>query len=154
MVHIERYIRIFLHVPPKQATKLSAHRFKPMVDCSMTYLPIVYSRLLGHELVDTRAALGRPSDLINVQSKGDSRTYIAKHEAVQTNKFCELSVAFVYLSCSAPQTSRDGHRREHAVIIKEQTFECFLNEHQINIGERLCDCLRVWSVNIDQTLLI
>ena len=84
----------------------------------MTYLPIVYSRLFSHELVDTRAALERTSDLI-VRLESDNWIYITKHEAVQTHKFRELPVTFVYLSRSAPQTSRDGHRREHAVIIKK-----------------------------------
>ena len=120
----------------------------------MTYLPIVYSRLFSHELVNTRAALVRASDLINVRPKGDNRTYIAEHEAVQTHEFCEFPVAFVYLSRPAPQTRRDGHRREHAVVIKKQTLECFLNEHQINIGKRLGDCLQVRSASINQTSLV
>ena len=119
----------------------------------MTYLPIIYSRFFSHELVDARATLGHTSDLI-VQLKGDMRTYVTKHEAVQTHKFCELSITFVYLSRSAPQTSRDGHRREHAVIIKKQTFKCFLDEDQINVSKRLCDCLLVRSANINHTLLI
>ena len=119
----------------------------------MTYLPIVYSRLFSHELIDARAALGHMSDLI-VQLEGDSRTYITKHEAVQTHKLCELPVTFVYLSRSAPQTSRDGHRREDPVIIKKQTLKCFLDKHQINVGKRLSDCLLAWSVNINQTLVI
>lgn len=119
----------------------------------MTCLPIIYSGFFSHELVDARAALGRTSDII-VQLRGDKRTYVTKHEAVQTHKFCELSVTFVYLSRSAPQTSRDGHRREHAVIIKKQTLKCFLDEHQVNVSKGLSDCLLVRSANINHTLLI
>jgi len=119
----------------------------------VTYLPIVYSRLFSHELIDTRATLGRASDLI-VQLAGDNQTYVTKHEAVQTHKFCELSVTFVYLSRSAPQTSWDGHRREYAVIIKKQTLKCFLDEHQVNVSKRLSDCLLVRLANIHHTLLI
>jgi len=53
-----------------------------MVDGGAAYLPVVYSRLFGHELVDARAALGHASNPINVRSKGDDRAYITKHEAV------------------------------------------------------------------------
>jgi len=90
-----------------------------MVDGGAAYLPVVHSRLFGHELVDARPALVHASNSVNVQSEGDNRTYIPKHEAVQTNKFCKLPVAFVYLSRSPPQTSWDGHRGENAIVIEE-----------------------------------
>ena len=90
-----------------------------MVDGGATYLPVVYSRLFGHELVDARAALAHASNPINVQFEGDNRTYVPKHETVQTNEFCKLPVAFVYLSRPAPQTSWNGHRGENAIIIEE-----------------------------------
>ena len=118
MVYIERHIRVFLCVSFNERHERSAPA-DLVVDSGAAYLPVVYSRLFGHELVDARAALAHASNPINVQPEGDNRTYIPKHEAVQTNKFCKLSVPFVYLSRSAPQTSRDGHCGENAIVIEE-----------------------------------
>jgi hypothetical protein len=106
-----------------------------VVSSGAAYLPVVHSRLFSHELVDARAALGHASITSKCGPKMMIRAYVTKHEVVQSHEFCELSVTLVYLSCPTPQASRNGHRGEHAVVIKEQTFKCFLNEHQVNIGK-------------------
>ena len=40
-----------------------------MVDCGVAYLPIVHSRLFGHEFVNARAALTHASNSIDVSPR-------------------------------------------------------------------------------------
>ena len=58
-------------------------------------------------------------------------TYISQHVPVHSDELGELAVRFVYLARAAPQTRRNGHRREDAVIVEEQALESFFDEDEV-----------------------
>jgi hypothetical protein len=53
--------------------------------------------------------------------------YIAKHDAVDTDQLCKFPVPFVYLACATPETCRDTHRREDAIVVEQEALERFFD---------------------------
>jgi len=91
--------------------KWSNHHSKSRKETD-NHLPIIHSRLFRHELIDTQSP-------------------IAHQVTLNPNQLRKLPVGLVDFACPSPETSRDAHRRENAVIVKKHPLECLFDENKV-----------------------
>ncbi|TFY67478.1 hypothetical protein EVG20_g3934 [Dentipellis fragilis] len=104
------------------------------------YLPVVDRALLGHELVYAESTLRVSS----APRRGELKeyTHVAQHVPVHADELGKLAIALVYLARTTPQTRRDAHRREHAIVVEQEALEGLLDKHQVDVTQRLRDRLQ------------
>lgn len=78
----------------------------------LSYLPIIHSRLLCHEFIDTEST-------------------IAHHVALHTDQFRKLPVGFVNFTSASPKAGGNAHRGKYAIVVEEHALERLLDEDKV-----------------------